>query len=157
MDVKCPGTWIFTSTRPRCSYFVGYPQDASVFRPSSLTHRPSLFAARAPAYCVSLRVVGQGSLKVRIALFDAHFVLNAICTRELIPSKELSDPYPVFTPLAVYTTPCALHTFHSDCLVDGHKCKSWPLQFLIQTSLCVRATTDQWVRNNSAKLHVMSL
>jgi hypothetical protein len=91
--------------------FVGLSQDASAFQPYSLTRRPSSFAARALAYCVSLRVVGQGSRKVSTVSCLICISYSPLGARELIPSEELSTLYPVPTLLAVYTAPCALDTF----------------------------------------------
>ena len=47
-------------------------------------------------------------------LHGIYFVLITLCSREFIPSEELST-------LPVVHTACTPDTFHSDCLVNNHR------------------------------------
>ena len=55
-----------------------------------------------------------------------HLVLIIVCSREFIPSEELST-------LPVVHTACTPDTFHSDCLVNNHRCNLGTCKSFIQT------------------------
>lgn len=123
MDVKCPGMWKFASACRRCSYFVEFLQDASAFPPYSLMHRPSSCAARALAYCVSPRVVGQGSLKVSTTPRLAHIIFNALHQgAHTVGRIEYSLP-------CIHPTCCLRRYFDS-----GYSFRLSPCNLLNQTS-----------------------
>jgi hypothetical protein len=102
MDVKCPGVC-------HVHYLAQIPdqmlaQDASAFPLSSLTRRPLSSATHVPAYCVSLRVAGRGSLRVCTVLYNTPNSCLHLSFRELIPSEELSVHCHVSSVLAVCAT-----------------------------------------------------
>ncbi len=101
---------------------VGFSQDASAFQPYSLTRRPSSFAARALAYCVSLRVVGRGSRKVSTVSCLICISFTARC-QGVHTVGRIERSLPCTHPTCCLY--CSLRSgyFHSDRLVDGHGCK----------------------------------